>query len=305
MGGLGGSAFPPHSRGWTHQAVQLATDDVVSPALAGMDPVRAAPSESPHGFPRTRGDGPRACLSRVQAPAFPPHSRGWTVHRHPHVHGDRVSPALAGMDPIRTGIESVTNGFPRTRGDGPREPLGPGKARLFPPHSRGWTGQVLRRGQPGCVSPALAGMDPRSLPFVGMASCFPRTRGDGPGAERRTENRTRFPPHSRGWTQPGPPQWSSIHVSPALAGMDLGAPAPLVVLRRFPRTRGDGPSPSSPPSSRVAFPPHSRGWTSGAGKGPRTEPVSPALAGMDPQSQVMVIIGTRFPRTRGDGPVER
>ena len=71
---------------------------------------------------------------------------------------------------------------------------------------------------------------------------------------------------------------------------------------RFPRTRGDGPSADEGYVLRVGFPPHSRGWTLVMDKAEDGEPVSPALAGMDPLGAGRGWAQYRFPRTRGDGP---
>ena len=50
------------------------------------------------------------------------------------------------------------------------------------------------------------------------------------------------------------------------------------------------------------FPPHARGWTERLPGLDRARGVSPARAGMDRRSKPGKARGTRFPRTRGDGP---
>ena len=146
--------FPPHTRGWT------VGDAVI------LDPFPEP------GFPRTRGDGPvhvspraqtaRPCVSPAHAGMdrmalrpirhcfsfvrFPPHTRGWTpCHRiFPARTITMVSPAHAGMDPVPSDFPSSNDydGFPRTRGDGPKT------------------------------------LESRFTP--GSKFGFPRTRGDGP-----------------------------------------------------------------------------------------------------------------------------
>ena len=95
-----------------------------------------------------------------------------------------------------------------------------------------------------------------------------------------------FPPHARGWTRRDRlDKYRDHQVSPARAGMDLSeCVLDHGALRlRFPRTRGDGPFPSSDVAHRcrsgfprtrgdgpvarhtrdteLMFPPHARGWT--------------------------------------------
>jgi len=90
--------------------------------------------------------------------------------------------------------------FPRTRGDGPLTVQAAAAPDTFPPHSRGWTRASKVPGSEDIVSPALAGMDPRLLRHALRPRRFPRTRGDGPQADRSLPAILLFPPHSRGWT---------------------------------------------------------------------------------------------------------
>ena len=294
--------FPPHSRGWTLPVGIDAGGCLVSPALAGMDPPPAPESPRHPGFPRTRGDGPLRHYPTSCAPAFPPHSRGWTHWLVRVGLGVGVSPALAGMDPERRPRLLQFLRFPRTRGDGPPPPTcspGPGP---FPPHSRGWTPHELHLQRTRIVSPALAGMDRRRSGPRPSPRGFPRTRGDGPDDHRHRPQQAGFPPHSRGWTDLDFGSGRGSPVSPALAGMDL-APAPYAQTRRcFPRTRGDGPWTRVRLAQIETFPPHSRGWTRTSACARVLLPVSPALAGMDPPNFKLRHYLGCFPRTRGDGP---
>ncbi len=91
---------------------------------------------------------------------------------------------------------------------------------------------------------------------------FPRTRGDGPSTSCAAPSTWPFSPHTRGWTVDGEDVSDEDGVFPAHAGMDRALPGPA--------------DPTDP------FSPHTRGWTGG----------EPVCAGG----------GSRFPRTRGDGP---
>ena len=167
---------------------------------------------------------------------------------------------------------------------------------MFPPHARGWTRTVACAWGLAAVSPARAGMDPRSTPTSWSACCFPRTRGDGPIVEAEIGTLSVFPPHARGWTLDFPSANRHRSVSPARAGMDRlrWRPSPRKVpfpphargwtlpsgRCRFPRTRGDGPQ----QQALSRFPPHARGWTLDEGRADADLEVSPARAGMDPSA---------------------
>ena len=207
------------------------------------------------------------------------------------------------MDPPAPPTSTAPGSFPRTRGDGPCVAVVARPPTRFPPHSRGWTPRAAPGDGNPHVSPALAGMDLTEIPAGPQLRRFPRTRGDGPRNRHHAARRTRFPPHSRGWTLCRRPRAGNRAVSPALAGMDPFRAGPGARFPGFPRTRGDGPC--SAPERRIVswFPPHSRGWTRKSGPSPCSLTVSPALAGMDPCTTRSAVSRLRFPRTRGDGPL--
>ena len=211
----------------------------------------------------------------------------------------------------RSGRYSATpsRGFPRTRGDGPF-----GKADMvippaFPPHARGWTAGEQTVQPLAGVSPARAGMDRRGGGCSATASGFPRTRGDGPSVQEGLGTLVPFPPHARGWTRVGRLVRKPDTVSPARAGMDPVVATEIPRMKRFPRTRGDGPfgweclpqRPTFPPHvprtrgdgpvsatrllPRQPFPPHARGWTAVPVPVVAPDEVSPARAGMDPRPE--------------------
>ena len=220
--------FPPHARGWTLLNQLRVLGSVVSPACAGMDPVRARRPEDDPGFPRMRGDGPDVTAASHHRPTFPPHARGWTVSKRTSLTWKQVSPACAGMDPLRSARTRRPSRFPRMRGDGPATAEERAAAARFPPHARGWTGIADRLNIDLSVSPACAGMDRGLKSPRGASKCFPRMRGDGPVGPERTSRHRQFPPHARGWTR-----WPGAHipspsVSPACAGMDRTGTSPLL-----------------------------------------------------------------------------
>ena len=194
--------------------------------------------------------------------------------------------------------------FPRTRGDGPLPRTHTRSRVWFPPHARGWTPRLNPVVKPGPVSPARAGMDPGRRATGSRSSSFPRTRGDGPQVVVTKGRVFPFPPHARGWTPCSELAEGGPCVSPARAGMDPCLLRTLATGVCFPRTRGDGPLASRTSALPDTFPPHARGWTPWRNCDHRPVGVSPARAGMDRKATPPKRRLTRFPRTRGDGPIQ-
>ncbi len=216
--------------------------------------------------------------------------------------GEAGSPAPAGMVPTSARRPIGGKRFPRTRGDGPPSSSALAITPRVPPHPRGWSPSGVRGAGPHRGSPAPAGMVPAQRSPRTRPGRFPRTRGDGPASCPPGASNRRVPPHPRGWSlvrQPGPHRPPG---SPAPAGMVLGRGGGQARYRRFPRTRGDGPSSSRRVSRARSVPPHPRGWSPGLVAQPRGPRGSPAPAGMVPRHPSILIAPVRFPRTRGDGP---
>ena len=250
--------FPPHARGWTPDAPGMVLSPEVSPACAGMDRISRRLIVAVCGFPRMRGDGPVGRDQGGRRRAFPPHARGWTQGHVPDVRERAVSPACAGMDPMRAQRIPDATGFPRMRGDGPIAEWTLRIQGLFPPHARGWTCTILEVVPTCVVSPACAGMD-RFWTTTGIGfPSFPRMRGDGPLDALYHWNDVQFPPHARGWTHFSRGELGFIWVSPACAGMDLNQANTSRFAKSFPRMRGDGPRPRADAALHHQFPPHAR-----------------------------------------------
>ena len=171
---------PPHTRGWTLRQRLVAEDVGGSPAHAGMDPPPSPGADPAARLPRTRGDGPTPNHGSPARASAPPHTRGWTRVTGGSVAVERGSPAHAGMDP-----PPVVSLLDR---------------HTAPPHTRGWTLVARRHRGLRTGSPAHAGMDPLSAASRTSPIRLPRTRGDGPWPEPRTDQPDEAPPHTRGWT---------------------------------------------------------------------------------------------------------
>ena len=212
------------------------------------------------------------------------------------------SPAHAGMDPPSQAARAWTRRLPRTRGDGPTTNTSTSTFLPAPPHTRGWTRDLVAPSIWAAGSPAHAGMDPRSMRSRFLRVGLPRTRGDGPAGRVIGSHGGSAPPHTRGWTHGHSLRFISSMGSPAHAGMDPPQWGQGARLDGLPRTRGDGPHRGSLPRPGRLAPPHTRGWTSTPRSVARAVGGSPAHAGMDPLRAPRSRRRRRLPRTRGDGP---
>ena len=295
-------SFPPRARGWTRRTRPNAAARSVSPASAGMDPRRPTATPGLSGFPRERGDGPKAEAGHRSIFVFPPRARGWTRRAVRILDAVRVSPASAGMDLAPGRRTPPPRCFPRERGDGPVSGKAGEAVDPFPPRARGWTLAPECPQWTPSVSPASAGMDLGRSRLGAAGLRFPRERGDGPLVEWRDARTTEFPPRARGWTVIAMTRTSAGMVSPASAGMDHNDRPVSSAQSSFPRERGDGPShPPHHPDPR-RFPPRARGWTVHDPEHDDDAEVSPASAGMDRRETAISAALMSFPRERGDGP---
>ena len=131
--------FSPHTRGWSG-AINFQIHRVsVFPAHAGMVPPSRGTVCATRGFPRTRGDGPKAPRGRTPVARFSPHTRGWSQSYKGHGQAYIVFPAHAGMVPPLKEKPGSGSSFPRTRGDGPNPRNCPSGQYPFSPHTRGWS----------------------------------------------------------------------------------------------------------------------------------------------------------------------
>ena len=170
------------------------------------------------------------------------------------------------------------------------------------PHTRGWTHGEQHLLGVRLGFPAHAGMDPSPTGTTSTRSRFPRTRGDGPAARRRSSVIQLVSPHTRGWTWVDKVHWSGVEGFPAHAGMDPCRWPTRCGCGRFPRTRGDGPLRRLTRDQTNKVSPHTRGWTLAMEHPWSWVEGFPAHAGMDPLVTLSEASMVGFPRTRGDGP---
>ena len=255
-------------------------------------------------FPRTRGDVPLSAPAPVLAEGLPPHARGCTVHATTDAAGVGASPARAGMYLGGGVFPDRVSGFPRTRGDVPTRRCASRMCGALPPHARGCTVEHLHGDGETPASPARAGMYLFVFACRGGGAGFPRTRGDVPAAEIMRKTMIELPPHARGCTPVArDDDWETV-ASPARAGMYPGAAPAGAGAHGFPRTRGDVPIRSPARDCNPELPPHARGCTLGRGGADAGGGASPARAGMYRTRPADPAAVRRFPRTRGDVPME-
>ena len=294
--------YPPQARGWTRDGGTGSVRAAVSPAGAGMDRDRDTIPVSVTRIPRRRGDGPGANGAPHIHNMYPPQARGWTAAYIRSKYVRHVSPAGAGMDPLRANWQSHCESIPRRRGDGPVDGVIAGRHKWYPPQARGWTRGSPRIGRFQPVSPAGAGMDLVQRHVEEPADGIPRRRGDGPWPQDLFVTLNAYPPQARGWTLSAEFAILGVYVSPAGAGMDLWRACPAHSRTRIPRRRGDGPQTGQGYARRVSYPPQARGWTCGINARRIRGRVSPAGAGMDPSYRSGLATPACIPRRRGDGP---
>ncbi len=193
-----------------------------------------------------------------------------------------VSPAHAGIDRSGRRRRRRSLCLPRPRGDRPRgNRQGDGRERS-PPPTRGSTRSAGARAGCRAVSPAHAGIDPRSRPPPLSPACLPRPRGDRPWFIVERASHGLSPPPTRGST-PGP--WTAH-------GQPMGLPRP----------RGDRPPGAGERWRGRASPPPTRGSTMPERRIMRAHRVSPAHAGIDLSSPWIISAVSCLPRPRGDRP---
>ena len=297
------STFPPRERGWSQFEAELLQQGYVSPARAGMVPAMSLEQSRYTSFPRASGDGPQNSLAVNSAISFPPRERGWSLGTEFTRKDVWVSPARAGMVPASGVTSLLLRRFPRASGDGPRDVERAWRRGAFPPRERGWSRGVAHSSSAGIVSPARAGMVPHLRRSSGRMAGFPRASGDGPRPARLRRRNALFPPRERGWSPYCGDDEDAAEVSPARAGMVPCRPACPVQPARFPRASGDGPNPEDVNTRMEEFPPRERGWSLACAVDALAEMVSPARAGMVPQTPRFRSAGCGFPRASGDGPL--
>ena len=296
------AVVPPRTRGCAPPRAVPRARDGASPAHAGMRPAGWRRSSRASRFPRARGDAPVKGADKIGPKRVPPRTRGCAFDTPVSASSKAGSPAHAGMRPARGRRRRGWPGFPRARGDAPvrphdEEPLG-----RVPPRTRGCAVGHGHAGNRPRGSPAHAGMRPTPSAGRSSGSRFPRARGDAPATGAAVGSVLPVPPRTRGCAHGALRRRPLAPGSPAHAGMRPSRRSPPFWCSRFPRARGDAPSPWSITCPVCTVPPRTRGCA--LARQDRAGPVhgSPAHAGMRPPEAKRRRTASGFPRARGDAP---
>ena len=175
---------------------------------------------------------------------------------------------------------------------------------MFSPRARGCSLGISCFHIGIAVFPACAGMFPCVSPPCDQGARFPRVRGDVPTIASNAAKIGKFSPRARGCSHLYERLVSYTAVFPACAGMFRCRTGCGCVRHGFPRVRGDVPLENIEPDTKSEFSPRARGCSS-----PSTWPcrwcrVFPACAGMFRAPRKSAPPPPRFPRVRGDVPVQ-
>ena len=170
--------------------------------------------------------------------------------------------------------------FPHTRGDGPVSVIVSHRRIQFSPHAWGWSDGTIRMLHTQVVFPTRVGMVRRPRLTPCGTSCFPHTRGDGPRLPAPLVPALAFSPHAWGWSGTAGRQNRAGIVFPTRVGMVRLKKTIDEGRRRFPHTRGDGPSANLSDVASVGFSPHAWGWSANSPRATRSSAVFPTRVGM-------------------------
>ena len=135
-----------------------------------------------------------------------------------------------------------------------------------------------------------------------MVRGFPRVRGDVPGVTDSVVDKIKFSPRARGCSAARIRVLPGCGVFPACAGMFPAGTALRLNPCRFPRVRGDVPTPPPTLCLGTRFSPRARGCSADTPLIPLPTSVFPACAGMFPLLPAYHYDFHCFPRVRGDVP---
>ncbi len=169
---------------------------------------------------------------------------------------------------------------PHTRGDGPGRRDFCQVRIAFSPHTWGWSDQSLATTPRPVVLPTHVGMVRVALAAHAGGHSSPHTRGDGPAVPAAAHWSRRFSPHTWGWSVHVPLRGHSGQVLPIHVGMVRPPGWPRPTIGRSPHTRGDGPNHETDLIERLAFSPHTWGWSEHRAGDSRRGAVLPTHVGM-------------------------
>ena len=116
---------------------------------------------------------------------------------------------------------------------------------------------------------------------------------------------TTISPHAWGWTDCAYPYGCALYDFPTRVGVDRVPDPGGAMNPGFPHTRGGGPSTITILRRAAAISPHAWGWTDWRQKKRALDTDFPTRVGVDRCASAVARVPTRFPHTRGGGPMLR
>jgi len=171
------------------------------------------------------------------------------------------------------------------RGDGPKMGCQPWRLGGFSPRAWGWSETARSVSALVAVLPTCVGMVRRVEVGMGIGSCSPHVRGDGPQFTAALAIMRGFSPRAWGWSE-------------FLLHLDLES-------RRSPHVRGDGPGSADLFPNLAMFSPRAWGWSEARSGWEKISAVLPTCVGMVRLGGRDGIPGHGSPHVRGDGPEVR
>ena len=132
---------------------------------------------------------------------------------------------------------------------------------------------------------------------------FPHSRGDGPLLRMKRGGTPEFSPLAWGWSAKLLSRRVMTDVFPTRVGMVRWMSEPVLHERRFPHSRGDGPTWASPIEIRLLFSPLAWGWSVISCVHCARIEVFPTRVGMVRTNELGQENFASFPHSRGDGPL--
>ncbi len=255
-----GLAFSPPAWGWPLCGIFRQPRLEVFPTRVGMARGLSFLFSLLLRFPHPRGDGPDSPTAPLIHISFSPPAWGWPFFL------PLLGP-LFFVFPTRVGMARSTSGpgerkarFPHPRGDGPHSSDVADSETWFSPPAWGWPARRAVLPRRIGVFPTRVGMARQATAPGVDAARFPHPRGDGPYSVLSILSMIEFSPPAWGWPAiAGAESWPA-HVFPTRVGMARECGIRMLLDRRFPHPRGDGPTSRNIEHQTTSFSPPAWGW---------------------------------------------
>ena len=296
------AAISPPTWGWPESLPRFLERLKDFPTHVGMARASLHSSTFPNRFPHPRGDGPMPPPPPPCSPPISPPTWGWPVVTNNLCTVNSDFPTHVGMARGSEVVMTGTLGFPHPRGDGPGfDSPKTNKTKISPP-TWGWPAVLDALTEIRVDFPTHVGMARSGGSRIASLGGFPHPRGDGPRVPPYSKSGWQISPPTWGWPAAGDRNPETLEDFPTHVGMARCTARSTPILRRFPHPRGDGPSPTAPPTPPTPISPPTWGWPAQLMIPPTSWIDFPTHVGMARARQMAAPSLWRFPHPRGDGP---